>query len=128
MNLLLDSHTFLWWADDPDRLSKNATAALTLSENKLFLSVASIWEIEIKVYAGKLKLREALSDMVNREVTKNQFNLLPVTENHVYALKSLPPIHKDPFDRILIAQALTMSATLISADKIVSQYPVTVLW
>lgn len=128
MKLLLDSHTFLWWDNDLGKLSPAALAACQESGNTLILSVASVWEMQIKVQLGKLKLPVALGDMVLNQQRVNQIELLPVNLEHVLALGRLPIHHRDPFDRILIAQAVIEDATLLSRDGVFTQYLVNVLW
>jgi PIN domain nuclease of toxin-antitoxin system len=125
---LLDSHTFLWWESDADQLSSTAYAILTDRRNTLLLSIASIWEMQIKLQTGKLKLNLPLAELVSNQVIKNQVILLPVLFPHVLELDKLPPHHRDPFDRILVAQALVEDATLISRDSEIVKYPVSVIW
>jgi PIN domain nuclease of toxin-antitoxin system len=127
MKLLLDTHAFIWWDSDPAQLSAPALAALRDPANEVWLSVASVWEMVIKAQLGKLTLRLPLADLV-RQQQANGLQVLPVTLAHVLAVEGLPPIHKDPFDRILIAQANVEGAELVSADQLVRQYPVRVLW
>jgi PIN domain nuclease of toxin-antitoxin system len=127
MKLLLDTHTFLWWDNAPDRLSAGASAALSDPANDVCLSVASAWEILIKARLGKLTLRIPLADMVAQQQT-NGLKVLPVDMRHVLAIEALPPIHKDPFDRLLVAQANVEDATFVSVDPIFAQYPVRTLW
>ena len=127
MKLLLDTHAFIWWDSDPTQLSAQALAALRDPTNEVWLSVASVWEMVIKAQLGKLTLRLPLAEVV-RQQQANGLRALPVTLAHVLAVEGLPPIHKDPFDRVLIAQASVEGAELVSADHVVRQYPVRVLW
>jgi PIN domain nuclease of toxin-antitoxin system len=127
MRLLLDTHTLIWWDSDPARLSDVALAALRDPANTVWLSVVSIWEILIKAQLGKLNVRLPLPDIV-AEQQANGLRVLPVTLPHSLALEGLPPIHKDPFDRLLIAQAIVEGAELVSADHVFVQYPVRLLW
>ncbi len=128
MRLLLDTHTFIWWDSDPDRLPQRVLALCQSSSTNLLLSVASVWEMEIKQQVGKLKLRMPLADLISGQQETNSIELLPIQLGHVLALDSLALHHKDPFDRLLISQALVEDAILLSADPIFSQYPATVLW
>ena len=128
MKLLFDTHTFIWWDSEPSRLSASVYAACHDSNNQLLLSVASVWEMQIKVQIGKMKLSLPLDDIVAHQVKNNKVRLLPITLPHVLTLDTLPLYHKDPFDRILIAQANTEGATLLSRDRVFSKYPVALLW
>ena len=128
MRLLLDTHTFIWWDSDPDRLPQRVLALCQSTSTDLLLSVASVWEMQIKQQVGKLKLRMPLADLISGQQETNSIELLPIQLGHVLALDSLELHHKDPFDRLLIAQALVEDAILLSADPIFSQYPATVLW
>ena len=128
MNLLLDSQIFLWWSDAPERLSRPSLAALHDPDNALILSVVSVWEIQIKLHTGKLKITSSIEHLVETQQNVNSVRVLPVYLEHVYHLGSLPAIHKDPFDRLLIAQAIAEDLTLVSADAVFNRYPVSVLW
>jgi PIN domain nuclease of toxin-antitoxin system len=128
MKVLFDTHAFLWWADEPDRLSTKALEILQDKRNGLILSLASVWELQIKVQLGKLELKMPLADLIVSQQQKNRVRLLPVKLPHIVALATLPSYHRDPFDRILIAQARTESITLISHDAEIAQYPVQVIW
>ena len=127
MKLLLDSHTFLWWNNEPDKLSPRVLEMCKDSENALFVSIASIWELQIKFQLGKLRLYKPLAEIIRQE-QENGIEILSVEAPHVFALDSLPNHHKDPFDRLLVAQALVEGAVLVSADPLVKQYPVKVEW
>jgi PIN domain nuclease of toxin-antitoxin system len=128
MKLLLDTHTLLWMDSIPAKLSASAASLLADPNNALSLSVASLWEIQVKMMLGKLTLRVPLSQVVDENVKRNGLMVLPVTANHVYALDQLPNIHRDPFDRLLVAVACVEGAAIVSADPIFQQYPVTVKW
>ncbi len=128
MRILLDTHALLWWDDDPTKLSDTARAAIEEETNTVFISVVNAWEIQIKVQLGKLGLTKPLSDIIQTQQATNGFELLPVGLSHVFALDRLPFHHKDPFDRLLIAQAIHEDLTLISNDARFSRYPATVLW
>ncbi len=122
MRLLLDTHVFIWWDSDPVRLPPETRALLSDPENALVLSVASLWEMQIKQQLGKLHLRLPLADLVSEQQSVNGLCLLAVEARHVYALSSLPLHHKDPFDRLLISQATVEGATLITADEAFAAY------
>ena len=127
MRLLLDTHIFIWWDSDPDRLSSQATALCEDPANFLALSVASIWEMQIKQQFGKLKLRLSLSELIDNQKQNNGIEILPINLEHVLFLDNLPLHHKDPFDRLLIAQASVENMKLLSADPFFTRYPIEVL-
>jgi PIN domain nuclease of toxin-antitoxin system len=128
MKLLLDTHTFIWWSSEPEKLSLDVLAHLDDEDNELILSVVSVWEIQIKSQLGKLKLNVALGELVESQRQANGVQVLPVELEHVLALDALPALHKDPFDRLLIAQGQIEDAHIVSRDKIFTGYPVKVLW
>jgi PIN domain nuclease of toxin-antitoxin system len=120
MTLLLDTHVLLWWLDDPGRLSKAARRAIRDGTNPVYVSAAVAWEIAIKKALGKLDAPDDLEDILEA----NRFRPLPITIPHAIALRSLPDHHRDPFDRILIAQALHEGFRLVSRDAEIAKYPV----
>jgi PIN domain nuclease of toxin-antitoxin system len=128
MNLLLDTHTFIWWADEPEKLSENALQALEAENNQLLLSIVSIWEIQIKAQLGKLKLSVPLKDLLESQEQANNLEILSITKEHIFALEGLPLHHKDPFDRLLIAQSIIENVTVVSADSRLSAYSLNLLW
>lgn len=127
MNLLLDSHVFLWWSTQSAQLSPIYRAACEDPQNTLLLSVASVWELQIKTQLGKLRLTRPLPSLIARQVATNGLLLLPVELQHIFALAQLPPYHRDPFDRLLIAQAFSEGAKLMSVDETFPQYGVPIL-
>jgi len=128
MKLLLDTHALLWWHNEPSRLSEAAYDAIRDFDNEVFLSVVSGWEIQIKAQLGKLRLSKPLSIILEQEQSTNAFRLLPVTMAHVFALDFFPLHHRDPFDRLLIAQAHPEEMTLVTHDPKLSAYAVPLLW
>lgn len=128
MRLLLDTHTLLWWATDRARLSPVALAVCEDASNVLLLSVVSVWEMQIKTQLGKLTLTIPLATLIDREVNTNGMTLLPVELEHVLALDTLPAYHKDPFDRLLIAQAQLEGAILVTTDGVFARYDISRLW
>ena len=104
MKLLLDTHTFIWWVSDHIKLSRKALALCQDPANTIMFSVASAWEMQIKLQLGKLRLALPLADIITGQQQSNNIEILPVNLAHVLALGSLPGHHKDPFDRLLIAQ------------------------
>ena len=128
MKLLLDTHTFIWWAGELEKLPKRVITACGNSDNSLILSVVSVWEVKIKIQLGKLNLDLPLKTMIENQQQTNSLQILHVNLAHVLALDSLPFHHKDPFDRLLIAQAKVEDAFLVSRDTAFSNYPVKLLW
>jgi PIN domain nuclease of toxin-antitoxin system len=127
MRLLLDTHVFIWWADNPEKLSPAALTALEDEANELILSVASVWEMQIKIQLGKLKLSLPLKELLKNQQETNNLTVSPVALPHVLALEALPFHHKDPFDRLLIAQSIEEDLTLVTADSQFSAYSVKLL-
>jgi len=128
MRLLLDTHAFIWWDSDPAKLSPRALAMCQDRENELIVSVASAWEMQIKRQLGKLTWAVPLSDIIANQQRTNQIDILPVTLAHVLAIDALPQHHRDPFDRLLVAQATTENASLVTNDPALARYPVTIIW
>lgn len=122
MKLLLDTHLLLWSAGQPQRLSDVARRLLADADNELLFSAVSFWEIAIK--RGKDRSRLAVEPSVlHRNLLDNDYVELPVTSHHTMAVEYLPPIHRDPFDRLLVAQAQHEGLMLLTADPMVSRYP-----
>ncbi len=128
MNLLLDTHTFVWWRDDPDKLSSDAFDAISTPENDVFISSVIVWEIQIKLALNKIKLKWPLGESIDVERKANGFRILPISLEHALFIDKLPLIHKDPFDRMLIAQSIVEDLTFVSRDSHFSDYPVKLLW
>ena len=128
MKVLLDMHAFIWWDSDPGKLSSPARTACEDRANVVLLSVASAWEMQIKLQLGKLDLRLPLAEVIANQQKANDLQILPVVLGHVLALQELPTHHTDPFDRLLIAQANIEEVVLLSHDPVFAQYPVKVLW
>ncbi len=128
MRLLLDSHTFLWFAAGDVRLSDNVRRLIEDTDNERFLSAASIWEIGIKSSTGKLILAEPIERLLPQEMRRNRIDLLPITLDHVIRVSQLPYHHRDPFDRMLAAQSLVEGMPLLSVDAMLDNYGVTRLW
>jgi PIN domain nuclease of toxin-antitoxin system len=127
MKALLDTHTFLWAIAEDEKLSRRARQIYT-SSSDLWLSVVSVWEILIKVETGKLPLPEPAGPYLTKKLAKEQIEILPVTLNHVLEIEALPPHHRDPFDRMLIAQCIQEGWPIITADPQFARYPVDVIW
>lgn len=122
MKLLLDTHVLLWAAGEPEHLSPTARELLSAPQNELIFSAASLWEIAIKRTLGRDDFHVE-PRLLRRGLLDNGYAELSVTSQHTVATDTLPPIHKDPFDRLLLAQALTEGITLVTADARLAQYP-----
>jgi PIN domain nuclease of toxin-antitoxin system len=127
VKLLLDTHTFMWWDSQSARLSQTALAALQDPANERVLSVVCVWEMVIKGQLGKLTFRLPIDQLVAEHVARS-VQILQVTIDHVLAVENLPVAHKDPFDRLLVAQANIEGAALVTADRVFAQYTVQILW
>ena len=127
MRILVDTHIFVWWNDEPERLSANAFALCQNPFNTLVLSVASIWELQIKFQLGKLALSAPIAQIIAGQQRTNGLEVLPITQAHVLELDNLPFRHKDPFDRLLIAQSRAENIGLLSVDAVFGQYAVNLL-
>ena len=128
MNLLLDSHTFLWFCQGDASLSTKAKSLIEDAGNRKLLSVASCWEIAIKASLGKLKLGEPTATYLPAALSRTRFELLSLALAHVTGVEALPTHHKDPFDRLLIAQAIVEDLHVVSADSQFDFYPITRVW
>ena len=127
MRLLLDTHTFLWFVNEDTQLSSTAKNLLE-SDVDLWLSVASLWEISIKVSIGKLTLLKSFDIFVAEQLQINEIEILPIQIEHLHHLSSLSLHHRDPFDRLLITQALVEGISIVSADKVFDLYDVSRVW
>ncbi|HZL95372.1 MAG TPA: type II toxin-antitoxin system VapC family toxin [Vicinamibacterales bacterium] len=128
MKLLLDTHAFLWWIEGAPALGRRARAEIANPDSEVFVSLASCWELAIKRSLGKLRLTQSLDRFVPEQLTRNGFGLLSVELRHVVRVADLPFHHRDPFDRLLVAQALQDELAIISADRVLRKYGVTVVW
>ena len=125
MRLLLDTHTFLWFLLDDLRLSTTARELIDDSANDIEVSPATYWEIAIKIGLGKYELPEPYDVFIEREIATNDFRILPIEPKHTAVLILLPYYHRDPFDRLLIAQAMAEDIPIVSVDLAFDAYPVT---
>jgi PIN domain nuclease of toxin-antitoxin system len=129
MNLLLDSHAFIWWRDDPQKLSSTVYSSISDSANRAYISMVTLWELQIKIVLKKLTLSSSsLERMIEEERKNNGFQILPLELSHISYLENLASHHKDPFDRMLLSQGIVEDMTLVSADKHFAKYPVSLLW
>jgi len=128
MNVLLDTHAFLWWVIDDPQLSDPARTIIAEPNNTIYFSVVSAWEIIIKERTGKLSLPEPPKIYIPSRLASNQFASLTVQMQHVLQVASLPDYHRDPFDRLLIAQSQTEQLPILTVDLMFSHYSVDVIW
>lgn len=128
MKVLIDTHVFIWWTSDQIKLSPYVYDLLTDPNTEAILSIASIWEMQIKSSLGKLTFKTALPELVEDEVKRNLIKLLPINLTHIYALSNLPNHHRDPFDRLLIAQSMNEKLALVSIDEKFNSYNIERLW
>ena len=128
MRLLLDTCTFLWAVRDPSKLSAEAAALFQSPGNEVFLSVVSVWEISVKYQLGRLPLADPPHIYLPRERARHGIEPLQLEERSVLELRRLPALHQDPFDRMLISQAVAENLVLLTPDELIHQYPVSVRW
>jgi PIN domain nuclease of toxin-antitoxin system len=128
VKLLLDTHAFLWFIEGNLNLSKTARSLIEDEGNQRFLSIASLWEMAIKVSVNKLTLQTAFTSLVMQQVYGNAIEVLEIRPEHLDVLAKMPFHHKDPFDRLIIAQGIAESIAVISKDREFGKYPVTLFW
>jgi PIN domain nuclease of toxin-antitoxin system len=128
VRVLLDTHAFLWWISDDRRLSNKSREIIGDGRNELFFSVASGWEISIKSGLGRLDVPEDLESFTADQLSRNAIQVLPIYLSHALHTRGLPDHHRDPFDRIIVSQAILEETPLLSADPQISRYPVEVIW
>ena len=128
MRVLLDTQTFLWFFDDSPRLTTRAKHLLEDASTDAVISIASLWEIAIKMSVGKLTINYAFEDLITTQLSQNAIVLLNVSAHHLSGVLGLPFHHRDPFDRMLVAQAMVEGVPILSADAIFDAYGVSRLW
>lgn len=128
MKAIMDTQAFLWWIMDDQRLSPPARSVIADGSNELYLSVASVWEIVIKVRIGRLKLSDKPEILIPEHLVKNSFESLDINIRHVLNIANLPEYHKDPFDRIIISQSIIEDFNIITSDREFSKYKVKIIW
>lgn len=128
MKCLLDTHTFLWMIDDPAKLGNRAKALIEDGSNTLYWSAASEWEVAVKLSLGKLDLAEGWREAFVEERRANRILELPISLEHCSPNETLPWHHRDPFDRLLVSQALVEDLVLLTKDKHIKKYPVKTVW
>jgi PIN domain nuclease of toxin-antitoxin system len=127
VRVLLDTHVFLWAIGGDERLSAKHRSIFEDGANELHLSVASVWELLIKAGLGKMPLPKPTAEYLNRQLERNRIAMLPIRTSHLAELEALPPLHRDPFDRLLAAQALAEGMPMLSVDRQMKQYRVELL-
>ena len=128
MRLLLDTHAFLWFVFDDRRLSGRAAGAIAQSDTEKLLSIASVWEIVIKAQLGRLRLGRATDEFLGEFVERRQVTVVPMELAHLRAYDRLPLVHRDPFDRLLVAQAQVLGVPIATSDAEIGRYDVDVVW
>lgn len=128
MKLLLDTHTFLWWITDSPRLSEHARQLIAHGDNEVLFSAASGWEIAIKTGLGRLSLPDDAERFITEQLARNSFLVLPIQLSHALRVMALPDHHRDPFDRLLVAQAQVENLPILSSDPQIVRYDVEVIW
>ena len=125
---MLDTHTFLWWNLDDPQLSDRVRVFISDGRNEIYLSASSAWEIAMKAAKGRLELPEAPDQYVANRMRLHHFSALPIEISHALHVYSLPQIHTDPFDRLLVAQSQMEDMPIMTADSKIGSYPVEVIW
>lgn len=128
MRILLDTHAIVWWATGDRRLSRRARVAIADPGTEAFISIASAWEIQIKATVQKLALRKPVAALYRSLIIDQDFRMIGIELDDIDHLSKLPPHHRDPFDRVLVAQALRGNFTLVTKDSLVSSYGAPTLW
>ena len=127
MNILLDTHAVIWFFENNKRLSQTAIDVVYDLENMIYVSVASVWEVAIKLSTGKLEFSGGIDNFIET-IYKNEFDLLDIRPNHIKASARLPFIHRDPFDRMLIAQSVAEGMAIVTADEHILKYDISTIW
>lgn len=128
MRALLDTHAFLWWLTDDPQLPQNVRDIIADGNNELYFSAASCWEIAIKAQLGKLALPDKPAAFISDQLAVNGVQSLPIQSSHALHVFNLPALHRDPFDRMLIAQAQLENMPIITSDPLIALYEVQLLW
>ena len=129
MRMLLDTSSYLWFVTDDGRLKQNSRELIEDSDSEVFLSLASIWEMAIKSSLGRgLELPRPFPELIDDEIDKDRFRILNITVLHIKRVSDLPPVHRDPFDRLLVAQSLADGLPIISSDRAFDMYDIERIW
>ena len=128
MKYLIDTHTLLWIITNNQKLSRKTKKLYLNSENIIYFSLASIWEMAIKISLRKLSIEEPLNDFIHRHIKGNDIKILNIEVKHILSLENLPYYHRDPFDRLIISQSSYENIPILSSDKVFDLYPVKRIW
>lgn len=128
MQYLLDTHALLWIVSDDARLSKKVKSIYLNPENEIFVSIASLWEITVKLSRNRLEIKTSLEDFVQNDVIGNDIAIMPIRLSHLYTLRDLPFYHSDPFDRLIISQSKEEKIPVLGIDKIFDKYKIKRVW
>ena len=128
MNYLLDTHSFIWFVEGNNQLSPTAKILIENPKHTIFLSIASIWEMAIKVRLGKLELQQPFAEFVQNHIQQYDIEILPIRLNHLTQISALELHHRDPFDRLLIVQSISENMPILSADSAFNAYDVQRIW
>jgi len=128
VRVIIDTQVLIWWTNDVSNISPRVQDIIFDLDNELWLSLVSIWEMQIKISLGKLNLPRPLPDIIATQIEENQIKILPIELYHVYTLDRLPLHHRDPFDRLIIAQSLTEKMPIASIDKAFDAYSIERIW
>ncbi len=128
MKFLIDTHTLLWIVTDDKKLSETANKLYLNSDNLIFVSLASIWEMAIKISIRKLSIEEPLNDFIQNQIKGNDIRILNIEIEHILRLENLPFYHRDPFDRLIISQSMSENIPVLSSDKVFDRYPIKRIW
>lgn len=128
MNYILDTQAFIWLSNDNKKLSQRVRKTYLDTQNLIFLSSASMWEMAIKINLGKLNINDQLDSFIEKHVLGRDINILNIKPEHIYKLESLPLHHRDPFDRMIIAQGMSEGLRILSSDKAFDKYPIERIW
>lgn len=128
MRILLDTHTFLWWINNDSQLSANARSLIEDVSNEIVVSTVSGWEIAIKAQIGKLTIASDLEEFIANQITQNHFTILPIKLSHALHIYHLPLHHRDPFDRMLVAQSKLEELSILTIDPLIAQYTESTIW
>ena len=128
MRLLLDTHAFIWYATDSSRLSTTARSLIDNGDNDILLSTASVWEMAIKHSIGRLNFSRPFMEFIKQQIAINRIEILEISFDHIEVVASLPLHHRDPFDRLIIAQSMTEQIPILSVDAIFDAYTIARIW
>lgn len=128
MKLLLDTHVFLWWVSDEGKISQSARNHIASGKNEVYFSAVSSWEISIKSSLDKIVLKTPIDEFIPEQLVSCNFRPLPIEVAHTVAVAELPDHHRDPFDRLLVAQSVVEKMSLVSNDSALSQYDIDLVW